>query len=563
MKQKLLLLFLGLFFVVVQVMAQQKTITGKVTSSEDGLPIPGASVKIKGSNTGVQAGTNGTYSISAKAGDVLQFIFLGTTTQERTVGSADVIDITLTSNSQALGEVVVTALGIKKEKRALGYSVSDLSADELMKNKNTNVVNSLAGKVPGVNVTQFGGSAGAGASITIRGGNSTSDGRPNQPLFVVDGIIYDNSTSSTGNTGTDGLSRSNTTYSNRVMDINPEDIENLSVLKGAAAAALYGSRAADGVIIITTKRGSEGSTSVDYTTRLSTSWANKLPEVQTEFGVGSYAANGVFDNLNYRHWDTWEDGKFDHVMLVSTSNPADKKDLMPNEPYDCPTKPFGGDEDFVWSTDGKQVVYVTKKKYGTAYATSTNSDLYSYDIASGKTINLTDDNKGYDISPAFNSKNELAWLSMSREGYEADKQDLVVWNGRTKMNLTKQRDDIHVEGFQWSEDGKSLYFTAPVNGTLQLFNVNYPGLTKMAVNIRQVTKGDFDIASIVGQKGNMLIVSRTDMNHAAELYKVNTEDGSMTQLTHVNDGMNTALKQSRTERRMIRTTDGKDMLVWV
>src|SRR4029077_16502766 len=171
-------------------------------------------------------------------------------------------------------DVVVTAMGVKKERKALGYSVSELSAAELMKNKNTNVINSLAGKVPGVNVTQFSGAPGAGASITIRGGNSTSDSRQNQPLFVVDGIIYDNSTSVTGNTGTDGLSRSNTTYSNRIMDINPEDIESLSVLKGAAAAALYGSRAADGVVIITTKKGAEGVVKVSVASKLSASWAN-------------------------------------------------------------------------------------------------------------------------------------------------------------------------------------------------------------------------------------------------------------------------------------------------
>ncbi|HWJ27731.1 MAG TPA: SusC/RagA family TonB-linked outer membrane protein, partial [Flavisolibacter sp.] len=198
--------------------------------------------------------------------------------------------------------MVVTALGIKNERKALGYSVSELNAQELMKNKNTNVVNSLAGKVPGVNVTQFSGAPGAGASITIRGGTSTSEGRQNQPLFVVDGIIYDNSTTVTGNTGTDGLSRSNTTYSNRVMDINPEDIENLSVLKGAAAAALYGSRAADGVIIITTKKGAEGRVTVNVNSKISTSWADKLPETQTEFGPGSTSSNGVLNTTSYSSW---------------------------------------------------------------------------------------------------------------------------------------------------------------------------------------------------------------------------------------------------------------------
>ena len=131
---------------------------------------------------------------------------------------------------------------------------------------------------------------------------STSEGRQNQPLFVVDGIIYDNSTTVTGNTGTDGLSRSNTTYSDRIMDINPEDIESLSVLKGAAAAALYGSRAADGVIIITTKKGAEGRVTVDINSKISTSWANKLPEVQSEFGPGVYSSNGVLNDVTYNSW---------------------------------------------------------------------------------------------------------------------------------------------------------------------------------------------------------------------------------------------------------------------
>ncbi|WP_343530962.1 SusC/RagA family TonB-linked outer membrane protein [Pedobacter sp.] len=384
MKKGLLTLFLCSFFLAIQAMAQQKTITGKVTSADDGMPIPGASVKIKGTNNGTQTSTSGTYSIVANQGDVLQFIYLGMKTAEKVVGTSNVIDIALASDSQALGEVVVTALGIKKERRAVGYSVSEVNAEELMKNKNTNVVNSLVGKVPGVNVTQFGGSAGAGASITIRGGNSTSEGRQNQPLFVVDGIIYDNSTSSTGNTGTDGLSRSNTTYSNRVMDINPEDIENLSVLKGAAAAALYGSRAADGVIIITTKKGSEGSTNVNYSTRLSTSWANKLPEVQTEFGVGSYATNGVFDDLNsYTSWgkkltsaNTVYDnigtffknaGVFDNNINVSggskngtfflSASNFDQSGIVPNTGYNKTTFRLNGQQKFGRLTVDANIAY--------------------------------------------------------------------------------------------------------------------------------------------------------------------------------------------------------------
>jgi dipeptidyl aminopeptidase/acylaminoacyl peptidase len=271
----------------------------------------------------------------------------------------------------------------------------------------------------------------------------------------------------------------------------------------------------------------------------------------------------IFDNLNNRHWDTWEDGNFDHVFLTEIANPKNKKDLMSGEAFDCPTKPFGGAEDYVWSADGKQVVYVTKKKYGTEYAKSTNTDLYSYDIASGKTIDLTEGMMGYDLNPSFNQKKELAWMSMRRDGYEADKQDIIVWNGYTKMNLTANNDEIHVEGFKWSDDGSRIYFYAPIDGTLQLFEVNYPGLSRMMPTVRQITKGDFDISGIIGQSGNNLIVSRTDMNHAAELYTVDVATGNMKQLTHVNDDMYAKIKMSKIEKRFIKTTDNKDMLAWV
>jgi len=283
-------------------LAQERTITGTVVS-QDETPIIGASVIIKGKTTGTQTDPNGKFTITAVPRDILEISAVGFTTMQTKVGNSSTISITLQKGEGQLQEVVVTALGIKKERKALGYSVTELDSKELMKNKNTNVINSLAGKVPGVNITQFSGSAGAGASITLRGGTSTSEGRQNQPLFVVDGIIYDNSTTVTGNTGTDGLSRSNTTYSDRIMDINPEDIESLSVLKGAAAAALYGSRAADGVVLITTKKGAEGRVMVDFNSKISTSWANKLPEVQTEFGPGSYSSNGVLNTTNlYSSW---------------------------------------------------------------------------------------------------------------------------------------------------------------------------------------------------------------------------------------------------------------------
>jgi dipeptidyl aminopeptidase/acylaminoacyl peptidase len=275
----------------------------------------------------------------------------------------------------------------------------------------------------------------------------------------------------------------------------------------------------------------------------------------------------IFNSLNYRHWDQWEDGKFDHVFVAPMVNgkPARRqsRDLLFNEAYDAPTKPFGGEEDYVWSPDGRHLVYVAKKKTGTEYALSTNTDLFEYDAESGNTKNLTEENKGYDVNPAFNSKGQLAWLQMKRDGYEADKQDIIVSDGKTKMNLTQQRNDIHVESFRWSRRGDSIYFIAPVEGTLQLFRVNDATVTKSAPMITQITKGDFDVSAIIGEVDNIIYVSRNDMNHATEIYKVDASNGKFEQLTNVNTEAYAKLAMSKTEKRYVTTTDNKKMLVWV
>jgi dipeptidyl aminopeptidase/acylaminoacyl peptidase len=271
----------------------------------------------------------------------------------------------------------------------------------------------------------------------------------------------------------------------------------------------------------------------------------------------------IYETLNYRHWDEWEDGKFSHLMLTPGAR-GEAKDLMENEPYDCPQKPFGDEEDYTWSPDSKYVLYVAKKKYGTAYAVSTNTDIYSYEIATGKTTNLTEGMMGYDTKPQYSAKGVLAWLSMKRDGFESDKNDIVVKAPNAKANyyLTGNWDGT-VNDFTWSLDGSTVFFTAPVDGTVQLFQVNYPGMTEVEPKVQQVTKGDFDVSDIIGQTGNTLLVARTDMNHAAELYTVNISNGQMTQLTHVNDATFGTLALSKIEKRYVNTTDNKKMLVWV
>ena len=271
----------------------------------------------------------------------------------------------------------------------------------------------------------------------------------------------------------------------------------------------------------------------------------------------------IFNDLNQRHWDSWEDGKFDHVFVIPVNKQQGEKDIMAGEPYDCPQKPFGGDEDYVWRPDGKAIIYVCKKKFGKDYALSTNTDLYEYDITSGTTKDLTEKMKGYDMNPSFSQNGTLAWLNMAREGFESDKQDIVASTGMGVVNLTRQRDDIHVEGFKWAADGRHIFFWAAVNGTMQLFETDYTGATQKLPDIRQVTNGDFDVTAIVGQSGNELVVARNDMNHATELFSVDITNGNMKQLTHVNDSIYNSIGQCKTERRWVTTTDNKKMLVWV
>ncbi|MDD4491562.1 MAG: TonB-dependent receptor plug domain-containing protein, partial [Bacteroidales bacterium] len=222
-------------------MAQNIRVTGKVID-KTGQPLMGVSVLIEGTRTGVATELDGTFSMEVPANAVLQFSAIGMENLKETVNNRKVINVTMSESTVFLDELVVTALGIKKEKKALGYAVQDIKGAEILKNKSSNVINSLSGKIAGVNITQSSGAAGTGASILIRGGTSLE--RDNQPLFVVDGIIYDNSTPIGGNSGFDGAVRTATTNSNRIMDISPEDVENMSVLKGPAAAALYGSKAA-------------------------------------------------------------------------------------------------------------------------------------------------------------------------------------------------------------------------------------------------------------------------------------------------------------------------------
>jgi dipeptidyl aminopeptidase/acylaminoacyl peptidase len=274
----------------------------------------------------------------------------------------------------------------------------------------------------------------------------------------------------------------------------------------------------------------------------------------------------IYNGLNYRHWDTWNEGKFNHVFYKENKEDSIGIDILKGENFDSPQKPFGGDEDYIWSPDSKSILYVSKKKAGTQYAISTNTNIFEYNLETGKTINRTEENLGYDTAPQFSPTGNLTWLQMKRDGYEADKNDIIVSFQEMKLNLTADWDGT-VDHFIWSKDGKKIYFIAPIDGTKQLFEVNFPGLTNPeasgAVTVRQITNGDFDVNDLVGFSGENIIVTRTDMNHAAEIFSFDLKKKSWKQLSNVNTTTYKSLALSKTEKRYVTTTDGKKMLVWV
>lgn len=274
----------------------------------------------------------------------------------------------------------------------------------------------------------------------------------------------------------------------------------------------------------------------------------------------------IYTALDYRHWDTWNDGTVNHVFYGGIPSPnvrlAAPIDIMKDEPYDAPQKPFGGDEDYIWSPDSNSIIYVSKKKFGTEYALSTNTNLYEYNLETKTTKNLTENNLGYDMNPSFSPTGNLTWLQMKRDGYEADKNDIIVRFKGIDLNLTANWDNS-VNSFQWSKDGKKVYFTAAIDGTTQLFEVNFPGLTKIAITVNQLTNGDFDVHDIVDITDETAILNRTDMNHALEVYSYNLKKKTWLQLTKVNNDAYSKLSLPKYERRYVTTTDGKKMLVWV
>jgi TonB-linked SusC/RagA family outer membrane protein len=299
---KKLVLTLLVMLQVAVVSAQDRVITGTITDSSDRLPIPGVSVRERGTQNGVSTSPDGRYSLRITTPNaVIEFSSIGYVTQAIPVGTSNVINVVLSSDSRILSEVVVTANAIRREKRTLGYSAPTLSSEELNQGENPNLLNSLAGKVAGANITTTSNTPGSSSRVVLRGGSSISGN--NQALIVVDGVPIDNSSVIGGG------SLSATDFGNRGNDINPDDIESVTVLKGPGATALYGSRASNGALIITTKSGKKGADKTEITFTSSNSFSSilKLPDLQNEYGQGYFvdfdaSGNPIYENDPKENW---------------------------------------------------------------------------------------------------------------------------------------------------------------------------------------------------------------------------------------------------------------------
>lgn len=275
----------------------------------------------------------------------------------------------------------------------------------------------------------------------------------------------------------------------------------------------------------------------------------------------------MYDELMMRHWNQWEDGAYSHVMYCTYDAGVLGKaiDIMPNERFDAPTMPFGGEEQMNWSTDGKTIAYTCKKEVGAAYAISTNTEIYLYNIETGKTTNISQPNKGYDVEPRFSPDGkQIAWLSMERAGFEADKNRIFVMDLNTKIitDITKPIDQS-ADNILWSKDAKTIYFTSCVDAVHQLYSYS---LTAKKDPLRKITNGLSDIGSIdlsVDGKLTNIVATRVNMSSPTEIYKIELAKGNLYKLTSTNDDELKKLQLGKVEKRMVETTDGKEMLVWV
>ena len=468
MKNRILTVLAGTFLCAAQAFAQQKTVTGVVTR-DVGVPLSGVSVIVKGTTQGTQTNTSGAYTIRVETGQVLQFRLIGYVLQERTVGAANTISVQLEKTAAFLDALVVTALGQTTVQRNLGTSQQTVEGADVAQTGRENFINGLQGRVAGVEVVSSSGVPGASSSITIRGVSSISSS--NQPLMIIDGLPMDNKTMNTGVLASDApgsataFSNRGLDFTNRAADINPEDIQSMVVLKGPEASALYGIDAANGAIVITTKRGSAGTGGIEYSNSFRMENTRAQPELQRTYGpttsdggtlgsftyFGSPYASGTtfYDNvdgffrtaLTQRHNLAMSGGTADNKMNYRLGLAADAQEgVVPTSDY--------GRINLTAATQG-QVTSWLNADLSVQYAQADNNQ--SYKGANGPLIGLllwpqTDDARDY-LTPAGNRR-RVTLLAASTETdnpyFNVEKNRINSRNGRLIANLS-----LTVTPFSW------------------------------------------------------------------------------------------------------------------
>ena len=536
------------------------SVTGKVTDKND-EPIVGAFIVVQGSRTGATTDLDGFYKITAPTNGTLVFSAMGYKDASVSVQGQSRINVVMEDDALMLEGTVVTALGVRKERKALGYAVEDLGSTELMRNKAANAISSLSGKIAGVNITQSSGAAGSGAQIILRGGTSASEGKDNQPLFVVDGIIYDNSSSVVGNSAFDGSTRSAVTTSNRVMDINPEDIESMSVLKGPAASALYGSRAANGVVIITTKKGKDGVVEVNFNSKFSTSTVSWTPEYQTSFARGylsdQYDANKnyigtEFNDFSYSSWGKKTSGKTydnaknffqtgivkDESISISggTKNSNfylsgslyDQDGVIPGTGYDKYTFRFNGEQKvgkFTFSANAAYSQAHTDKTLTSAglYGSSGNGALtsvYTWSPFDDMTHYLNEDGARFrmfgDRLDPWDEKDNPYWIINSNK--LEDQTNRFTGGLSVKFDITKWWNITYRVGIDsyTQHDSKRIAPNGVVkkvwqNGMMSDNTSQFQYLSNSVISTMNQKFGDFDFSLLLGGTTDDTKVDRVSM----------------------------------------------------
>ena len=283
------------------------------------------------------------------------------------------------------------------------------------------------------------------------------------------------------------------------------------------------------------------------------STADKYPDLPKASGI-------IVNDLMYKHWDEWvTTAPHPFVADFDGSSIANVVDVMQGELYESPMKPFGGIEQLAWNTTSDKIAYTSRKKVGKAYALSTNSDIYEYDLKTRTTCNLTEGMMGYDTNPQYSPDGKsIAWQSMERDGYEADQNRLFVMDLKTgAKRFVSKTFESNVDAFNWNKDSKSIYFTGVWHGEVHIYNVALKN-----DKVKQITSGVCDYGEF-SLFGNKLLAKRHSMSSGDELFVVNPTNGAATQISFENKHIYDQIEMGRVEERWMKTTDGKDMLVWI